>query len=39
MEPSGKTGEEEEAYDESEHSQTDLFSLATRSTDPNHVCD
>ena len=37
MQPGGETGEGEEAYDESEHSQTDLFSSAVQLSSFNHV--
>ena len=37
MQQSGKAGERNEAYDESEHNQADLFSLAVQLSYSNHV--
>ena len=37
MQPGGETGDGEEAYDESEHSQTDLFSPAVQLSSFDHV--
>ena len=37
MQQSGETGEGKEAYDESEHNQTDLFSSAVQLSSSYHV--